>query len=197
MVHAQRLGFHIPVQRAIAPKTTAAKPYLVKIINAISSFLRVPLQVQLSLHVHLHLLLHPPLLLQQLQRLPPLLVAAVCGTSMADGVPMMTHKALLAMIPSKIAALSQAILNKAHVPIATFVMEEIAKLCLPQKHQLHRQLPSQLQNQLQSQLLHQLHHRLKHREYDFFSVFAVSLMENLSNRLVPIFTELKAPLNIQ
>lgn len=175
MVHAQRLGVHIPPLRAIAAKTTAAKTYLA-IINAISSFLRVPPQVQLSLPAHLHLLLQTPLLLPQPQHLPPLLVTAVCGSSTADGVPMMTHKALQDLIRLKIAAFSQAIFNKVYVPIATSVMEEIAKLWLLQKHQHHHQLQSQRQNQrlrqLQHQLLHQLHHRLKchqnHRECDFF-----------------------------
>jgi len=161
------------VQRAIAAKTTAAKTCLAIIINVLSSFLRVPPQVQLSPQARLHILLHPLLLPPQLQRLPQLLVTAVYGTSTADGVPMMTHCVIPGLIRMIIAALIQAIFNKARVPIATSVMEDNAQLCLLQKrqlqHQLQRQLHRQLQHQLQYQLLHQLlyqllhqlHHRLK------------------------------------
>mmetsp|Transcript_976 Transcript_976/g.1531 ORF Transcript_976/g.1531 Transcript_976/m.1531 type:complete len:201 (+) Transcript_976:1003-1605(+) len=161
MVHVQRLGPHMLVQRAIAAKTTAAKTCLAIIINVLSSFLRVPPQVQLSPQARLHILLHPLLLPPQLQRLPQLLVTAVYGTSTADGVPMMTHCVIPGLIRMIIAALIQAIFNKARVPIATSVMEDNAQLCLLQKRQLQHQLQYQLLHQLLYQLLHQLHHRLK------------------------------------
>ena len=81
---------------------------------------------RLFLHTPLHLLQLPRHLLPRVQLLLLRLVTVVCGTTMVKFVPMMIlHEESMCRLPNVVSGLVD--LNKASVPGATFVMEEIVK----------------------------------------------------------------------